>query len=308
MDVGESCMMLFIVGPTAVGKSEIAAEVASRIDAEIIGADAFQVYAGLEILTAKPNRRTLEKARHHLIGDIPITRSFDVAQFAAQAKLHAAEIAARGRHVLVVGGTGLYVRALTHGLSDLPRADARVRAELEDQSLTDLQMRYAALDPNGANLIDLKNKRRLVRALEICLLTGKPSSSFRKEWNQSPAPSVGFFLKRERDDLNQRIETRVQQMFENGLLNEVTGIHEIGVTAAQVLGLREARACLRSEISEAEAIAEIAQATRRYAKRQLTWFRRESMFEPLNLSTLSPESAIEAIVRRVRARPALADV
>ena len=300
--------MLFIVGPTAVGKTEIAAEVAAQTGAEIISADAFQIYAGLDILTAKPDRETLAKARHHLIGEIPLTEKFDVAHFAQLASARAREIAARGKRVLLSGGTGLYVRALTHGLSDLPNADTGLRAELYAASLEELQTRYAALDPDGSTLIDMKNRRRLVRAIEVCVLTGKSFSSFREAWANPPKNSSGFFLTRDRDELYARIDERTEQMFKKRLLDEVSALGEVGPTAAQVIGLREARACLRGEISQTDAIAQIQQATRRYSKRQLTWFRREPTFEALNLTHLPFESAIAIIVQKARSLSAAQNV
>lgn len=300
--------MFFIVGPTAVGKTEIAAEVAARLDAEIISADAFQIYAGLDIMTGKPEAALHAKARHHLIGEVPLSQAFDVAQFAARANERALEIAKRGKLALVVGGTGLHARALSRGLSDLPGANSALRAELEAQSLAGLRTRYAELDPAGARQIDLKNKRRLVRAIEVTLLTGKPFSSFRDEWTKTPKYPSGFFLLRDRADLSARIDARVEQMFKQGLLEEARSVTAIGPTAARVIGWREAQACLRGEISEAEAIAKIQLATRRYAKRQLTWFRREPNFEPLNLTNLPSESAIEMIVQKARSLPAAPNV
>lgn len=293
--------MLFIVGPTAVGKTELAAAVARRIDAEIISADAFQIYQGLDLLTAKPNAALLAQARHHLIGEVPRTENFDVAKFLALATARAREIAARGKRVLVVGGTGLYVRALTHGLSELPPSDPQLRAALEAASLLDLQERYAALDPAGALKIDDKNKRRLVRALEVCLLTGQPFSAFREEWAQPAKIGYGFLLIRDRTELSARSDARVVQMFKEGLPDQVRRAGEIGATAAQVIGLREVQACLRGELSESAAITQIQQATRRYAKRQMTWFRRETMFVPLNLTELSTGAALEIIVQKALA-------
>ncbi|MEA3187316.1 MAG: tRNA dimethylallyltransferase [Chthoniobacter sp.] len=290
--------MFFLVGPTAVGKTDLAAEVAQRIGAEIISADAFQIYAGLEILTAKPDAETLANVPHHLIGEIPLTQSFDAAQFAALAKSRAEGITRRGRLVIVAGGTGLYVRALTHGLSELPSADETLRVELEATPLAELQRRYARLDPAGAGQIDLKNKRRLVRAIEVCLLTGKPFSAFRDLWGKKATVPSGVLLTRDRADFHTRIDARVAQMFERGLLEEIRQVPEIGRTASQVIGLRETRACLRKDISQAEAIAQIQLATRRYAKRQLTWFRSEPSFEPLNLTTFPPASAVDWIVRK----------
>ena len=293
----------FIAGPTAVGKTALALEVAARCKGEIIGADAFQVYQGLDLLTAKPSRDDRRRIPHHLVDAIPLSQSFNVAQYLEAATRCSEEIASRGKLPLVVGGTGLYMRALTRGLSDLPEADATVREELDASSLEELQARYAALDPEGATRIDLKNKRRLVRAIEVCLLTGKPFSSFRNEWKPGTAPAspVGFFLTRDRGDLYDRINRRVEEMFRNGaVLEEVRNAPAIGETASQVIGLREIKAHLRGEISQQDCVARIQQATRRYAKRQMTWFKTESaLFEEINLSSLSnSESIVQLIAQK----------
>ena len=268
--------MFILVGQTAVGKSEMAVAVAERCGAEIVGVDAFQVYAGLDILTAKPSRDLLNRVPHHLVGTVPLTENFDVEKYRQAAHAAIREIEARGKPALVVGGTGLYVRALTRGLGKLPAANAALRAELELLSLEELQAQYARLDPAGAAQIDLQNPRRLVRAIEVCILTGQPFSNFRNEWKTAGAAAInGVLLLRERDDLYARIDRRVIEMFRAGLLEEVRAAGEVSMTASQAIGLREARACLAGEITETEAIARIQQATRHYAKRQLTWFRRE---------------------------------
>ena len=276
---------LFLTGPTAAGKSGIALEIALRCNGEIIGADAFQVYQGLDLLTAKPSREDRQRVRHHLIDSVPPSENFDVARYFDAATACAAEITRRGKLPVFVGGTGLYIRALTRGLSDLPRGDAAVRAELQAAGLEELQMRYAALDPEGAKKIDLKNKRRLVRAIEVCLLTGKPFSTLRKEWESAPVPAAGFILTRDREDLHARINRRVEEMFRDGVVDEVRALGNASITAAQAIGFKEIRALLAGEITERECIGRIQLATRQYAKRQLTWLKRESLFETVNLSS-----------------------
>ena len=280
----------FIVGPTAVGKSEIAAEVAQRLDAEVLSADAFQIYRGLDLLTAKPDRETLAKVPHHLIGVVPPTEEMNVEKYRAAAE----SIVARGQPLIVVGGTGLYIKALTHGLATLPPANAKLRERLERATTEELVRSFRSLDPNGAEKIDCRNRRRLIRAVEVCLLTGKAFSEQRTEW-KDPQPTNGIVLDRDRTDLYARIDQRVQQMFAAGVIEEVRTAEKIGPTAAQTLGLREIRSLLAGEISEHECIATIQQATRRYAKRQLTWFRRQTNFSSLNLSAHDPAEAFELI-------------
>jgi tRNA dimethylallyltransferase len=293
-----------LLGPTAVGKSRFAVQLAQACNAEIIGADAFQVYAGLDLLTAKPEADLRATLPHHLIGEIPLTHPFDAGQYVEQARKRIAEVNARGKCALIVGGTGLYIRALTRGLAQLPPANPALRSQLEAAPLKELQQRLRELDPESAVRIDLKNPRRLVRALEVCLLTGRPFSSFRTEWAGPPdAQTKGVILMRDRDDLDARINQRTKEMFARGVVEEVRGAGEIGPTARQAIGLKQIHALLRSEITSEQCLSEIQLATRQYARRQLTWLRRETSFDVINLTTdPAPDRAIERCVAMARGR------
>jgi tRNA dimethylallyltransferase len=295
--------VFFIVGPTATGKSELAADVALRIDAEIISADAFQVYEGLDLLTAKPDATTLAKATHHLVGGVALTEEMNAEKFRGRAFEAIAAIHALGKRVVVAGGSGLYIKALTHGLSKLPPASAELRKELNALETAELGQRLAALDPATAGKIDLRNRRRIIRALEICLITGQPAATQRTSWQAqgSALSAAGVFLWRDRQDLYARIDRRVEAMFDQGVVEQVRQVNDLGATAAGMLGLMEIRALIEGSISRPESIAAIQQATRRYAKRQLTWFRRQTSFEPLNLSLLSHDAAVEGITERALA-------
>ena len=275
--------VFFIVGPTATGKSELAAEVARKVGAEIVSADAFQIYRGLNLLTAKPDQATLAKAPHHLIGNVPLSEEMNAEKYRAAAEEIIRDIHARGKSVIVVGGSGLYVKALTHGLAKLPEANRKLRDTLEEATIEELFRSLSALDPTGAKQIDRQNKRRLIRAVEVCLLSRKPFSAQRTEWNES-LPTNGVLLYRDRAELYSRINQRVEQMFEAGVVEEVRAMRTASSTAEKTLGIAEIQALLAGQISEAECIAKIQQATRRYAKRQLTWFQRQTNFEALNLS------------------------
>jgi tRNA dimethylallyltransferase len=282
--------VFFIVGPTAVGKSEIAAEAARRTGAEVLSADAFQIYRGLDLLTAKPDSGTRAKAPHHLIGFVPLNEEMNVEKYRAEAEA----IILLGKPTIVVGGTGLYVKALTHGVAKLPSANKTLREKLERVTSHELLRSLRQLDPTGAEKIDAQNRRRLVRAVEVCLLTGKPFSDQRIEWSEV-ASANGVLIDRDRAELYARINQRVEEMFAAGVVDEVRAAKNVGPTAEKTLGLREIQALLAGEISRAECIARIQQATRRYAKRQLTWFRRQTNFPLLNLSAHDPAEAVELI-------------
>ena len=302
----------FIVGPTATGKSDLAADVGHEMGAEIISADAFQIYRGLDLLTAKPDASTLAKAPHHLIGTAPLDEEMNAEKYRRAAMRVVDEINSRGRLAIVVGGSGLYIKALTHGLASLPEADPRLREQLNAMSLDELRTQLAELDPEGARKIDTKNRRRLVRAVEICLLTGKAVSEVvarDKDRGQSGSaiPASGIFVFRDRDELYARINQRVEAMFECGVINEVRAAGTTSATAAQMIGLREIRELLAGKKSLSECIAEIQQATRRYAKRQLTWFRRQTKFSPLNLSFLTHNEAVKWISHRMLSEAGIRD-
>lgn len=281
----------FLVGPTASGKSQLAADVGERLDAEIVSADAFQIYRGLPLLTAQPNEAIARQVPHYLLDLLPLTEEMSAAKFRALALGALAEIEGRGKRALVVGGSGLYVKALTHGLAPLPPIDLELRAQLDALSLEGLNSRLAAVDPLGAKTIDRKNKRRVVRALEIFAQTGNPASAQRAEWQATAPAAQGVFIFRERAELNARINTRVEEMFRDGVVEEVARVPALSVTAAKTLGLAEIRRLLAGEITEPDCIAAIQQATRHYAKRQLTWFRGQTNFEPLNLSLIKDHAA-----------------
>jgi len=299
--------VFFIVGPTATGKSKLAADVAQEIGAEIVSADAFQIYHGLDVLTAKPDAATFAKAPHHLIGRVPLHEEMNAEKFRRVAARTIDEIHSRDKLAIVVGGSGLYVKALTHGLSSVPESNPTLRAKLNATRLEELRSQLIAIDPQTAREIDMQNRRRLVRAVEICLLTGKAVSTQRTQWRSvaevvnpdgQPAMTRGSFVFHDRDELYPRINHRVKAMFENGVIEEVRAIGAISSTASKMIGLREIRELLAGRMSILQCVATIQQATRRYSKRQLTWFRRQTNFEPLNLSLFSHNEAVKWILQR----------
>lgn len=289
----------YLVGPTAVGKSALAVAVAERLGAEIVGADAFQVYAGLDLLTAKPTAEERARVPHHLIGVVPPETSFSVARYLELARPCLADIARRGRRALVVGGTGLYVRALTDGLAPLPPARPGLRAELETLGMAALFARLRAVDPAGAERVDRSNPRRLIRAIEIVETTGRPLAEHRTGWGRGGAPGErppaagrGFLVGCSRPELHARIARRTAAMFARGVVDEVRAFpaERVGATLGQALGLTDLRAVGRGELPVAVARERLEVGTRQYAKRQITWFRRDGALAPWPLESLTPES------------------
>lgn len=290
-----------------MGKSALAVAVAERLGAEIIGADAFQVYAGLDLLTAKPTAAERARVPHHLIGIVPPEAAFNVARYLELARATLADVARRGRRALVVGGTGLYVRALTDGLSPLPPARPELRRELETLDLPGLVARLRAADPAGAETVDLANPRRVVRAIEIVETTGRPLAEHRGAWTRNTTPPVGppqgFLVDCPRPELHARIARRTAAMFARGVVEEVRAFppERIGPTLGQALGLADLQAVARGELPVAVARERLEVGTRQYAKRQLTWFRRDPTLEPWTLDPLTPET-VEQVADGIVAR------
>lgn len=289
----------YLAGPTAVGKTDLAVRVAERCGAEIVNADAFQVYAGLDRLTAKPSAEAQARVRHHLIGHVPLADVYNVARYESEASACLQEIASRGRPALVVGGSGLYLKALTHGLSPLPPAQPGLRAELEAANLPALIARLESLDPAAAAVIDRRNKRRVVRAVEVCLATGRRFSEQRTAWDERPVR--GMLLTRDRDDLAARIHRRTLSLLDEDGLREVEGTlsRPVSHTAVGIIGLADIGAMLAGSIGCEECLESIEIATRQYAKRQMTWFRRQSFEQTVHLTD---DVDIEALVDTVAAK------
>ncbi len=301
--------LLVLVGPTAVGKSAVVAALAGRRPLEVVVADSLQVYRGLDVGTAKPTPAERARIPHHLVDLREPTEPFTAADFAALAREAVADIAARGRVPVVVGGTGLYVRAFLRGPLAGPGGDPelrrRLRAEAEAAGRAALHARLAAVDPATAAGIHPHNVVRVLRALELYHLAGGPPSTFRR-W-PAGAPPCGVLLvglRRGREDVARRIEGRVQAMLEAGLVEEVRGLLNRGVLRDAkplgAIGYREIVEHLEGRIPLAEAVRRILRDTRRYAKRQMTWFRREPGLVWMDLQpAAAPGDVAEAILARL---------
>jgi tRNA dimethylallyltransferase len=278
---------IYICGPTAVGKSAVAMELAERIEGEIISVDSMQVYRGMDVGTAKPAREERERVRHHLIDVAELSEEFDAARFVTLAKAAENEILARGRRPIYCGGTGLYFNALLHGLGEAPASDPVIRAELENDPLPRLLDELQRTDPVTWQKIDRKNPRRVIRALEVIRITGKRFSDQRARWRTLDVKLIG--LEREREDLRRRIDRRVNEMFAVGLVEETRALLQRGLrenrTASQALGYKQVIDHLDGKCSLTELMELVKARTRQFAKRQMTWFKRQ-----LPCDWMDPES------------------
>jgi tRNA dimethylallyltransferase len=267
---------LLIAGPTAVGKTEVALQLAERLGGEIISVDSMQVYRGLDIGTAKPTPEERARVPHHLIDILDSHETFDAAQFVRRASDAVADIQSRKRLPILCGGTGLYFKAWLEGIGQAPPGDPALRAQLEQLPLDVLLKELQKADPETFERIDQKNPRRVIRAIEVIRLTGKPFSKQRARRPAKPAPF--FVLQRDRADLHRRIDQRVDQMFARGLIEETK--RAANNPAARVaLGYRQVIEHLEGRRNLTETIALVKLRTRQYAKRQLTWFRHQAEAE-----------------------------
>jgi tRNA dimethylallyltransferase len=283
---------IVLAGPTASGKSALALDLAERLDGEIVNADAFQLYTGLGILTAKPAQPDLARIPHHLYGALDVTVTSDAKRYSEMALPVIQEIAARGKTPLVVGGSGLYLKSLTHGLAPLPQGDSEMREQLRGRSLEAKVAELLTLDPEAFKTVNLRNERYVERALEICLLTGKPQSELRQSFQQIQPKVRGIVLSWERELLCRRIEARTRQMLASGAIEEVATLGEASITACKAIGIREIQDHLAGRLSLEQTIEAITISTRQYAKRQATWFRREAGFQTICLDSSSTAQCI----------------
>ena len=275
---------IFIVGPTASGKSAVALALAEKLGGEIISVDSMQVYRGLDIGTAKPSAEERARVPHHLIDVAEIAEPFDAAKFVQLARAAEQDIRARGRVPIFCGGTGFYFKAHLEGLGDAPPADPELRKQLEGTPVDELLRELAECDRATFDRIDKQNPRRVIRAIEVIRLTGKPFSEQRAEWSKHEArvttpESQIFGLVRSPADLHTRINRRVDEMFARGLVEETRALLARGLeqnqTAMQALGYRQVAQHLQGKLTLPAAIELVKARTRQFAKRQMTWFRKQ---------------------------------
>jgi tRNA dimethylallyltransferase len=295
--------LIVICGATATGKSDLAVTLAHEIDAEIINADSMQLYKGMDIGTAKITIEERKGVTHHLMDLLDVTQDANVAWYQENARAAISEIHGRGKNVIIVGGTGLYIKAILDELN-FPDTDPVVRAALElefaTQGIGPLFERLEKLDPAAALAIDKANSRRVIRALEVIKITGKPfTANLPREESSRYPHAQQFGLVMDRDLLSERISNRVDRMWEQGLVAEVeklmvAGITK-GVTAQRALGYAQVIAQIEGKVTEEEAKEETKRATRQYARRQETWFSRDE-----RITWISPsQNALQCILESI---------
>ena len=299
--------LICLLGPTAVGKTEIAIQLAQRLNAEIISVDSRQIYRQMDIGTAKPTPEEQQAARHHLIDCVDISESFSVADYQSLADTAIADIQNRGKRVLLVGGAGLYFRVIVDGLFKGPGADPALRKRLEIEAaqfgVDALHDRLRVCDPESADRIHPNNIVRVIRALEVYELTGTPMSELQQQWHleKQRYPFIAFGITMPRALLYRRIEQRVDVMLANGLIAEVESLLAVGYSrdtiALRSFGYKELIAYLDGDCTYLEAISQLKQNTRRFAKRQLTWFRKDTRIEWLDRE--STPDIIENILGKI---------
>ncbi|SDB92962.1 tRNA (adenosine(37)-N6)-dimethylallyltransferase MiaA [Shouchella lonarensis] len=292
--------LIAVVGPTAVGKTALGIQLAQRFAGEVVSGDAMQVYKRMDIGTAKVRFEEMHGVPHHLIDVLEPSESWTVASFQEKARAVIDDIRERGKRPILVGGTGLYVQAITHALdfneaSSDPDFRARMEAYAKAHGEAALHACLAEQDMAAAQRIHPNNSRRVIRALEVIHVTGKPYSA----QEQAPATErvimIGLTMARER--LYERINKRVDEMMTAGLLEEVRQLHEEGIRgqSIQAIGYKELYQYLDGEVSLAEAVAQLKQNSRRYAKRQLTWFRNRSEAVWFHMDEDEPARVFEKI-------------
>ena len=274
--------LVVVLGPTAVGKTEVGVNLARHYKTEVISADSRQFYKEMKIGTALPESEEIEGVTHHFLASLSIHDYFNVHAFEKEALAIIQNIHLSNDLAIMVGGSGLYLDAVIYGIDDLPDADPGIRKKLRDQyeneGLTHLAEQLKKMDPEYYSIVDLKNPIRIMRALEVCMVTGQTFTSLRKnEPRERDFSIIKIGLNLPREELFERIHNRVDRMMERGLLEEVKALQQFkGLSPLKTVGYSELINYLEGKLELEEAVEKIKTNTRRYAKRQLTWFKRDS--------------------------------
>lgn len=305
-------MRILLLGPTAVGKTSLSIQLARQLDAEIISADSRQCYKYTDIGTAKPTADELDAIPHYNISLFEPDIKDSAANFRQRSLEWEEQIRAKGKNILFVGGSTLHLQSAIKPFDDIPDANEKHIAELdrriEEEGIESLYRQLQEVDPDYAQKMDGMNTQRIIRALDVWMQTGKPFSSFHSDDEISlPPDTVAFGLKRERQKLYNRINKRVDMMFQQGFLDEVRQILDMGFSrhdpGLNTVGYKDAIAYVNNEVDRSQMIADMKTQTRRYAKRQLTWFRRWDFIQWIDIDKLTTEEALRFIFNNLAAKP-----
>ena len=289
--------LITIIGPTAIGKTNLAIKIADYFKTEIVSADSRQFYKEMNIGTAKPSNSELNSIKHHLINNKSINDNYNISDYEKDALKSIKSIFNKNDAAILVGGSGLYINTVLYGLDEIPGISDEIRnslyLDLELKGIKKLQEELKLLDPASYSDIDINNPRRLIRALEVSISTGKSYSSFlKKKKKKRNFNIIVLGINQERSELYNKINTRVDNMIESGLINEVKELYNLkGLNALNTIGYREVFNYIEDKYSLDECISEIKKNTRRYAKRQLTWFKSID-----NVEWITPDYNFEKII------------
>jgi tRNA dimethylallyltransferase len=297
---------LLILGVTASGKGRLAFELAKKLDAEILSIDSMKVYRRMDIGTAKPSIDAQKQLNYHLIDVVEPSESFSVDRFLNLSDVAIKEIESKGKPVVAVGGSAMYIKALLYGIFEGPGSNDQIRNQLKEQikqtSLEELHKALAAVDPDAADRIHRNDEKRIIRALEVYYLTGKPISSFQQQFDL-PAPKgnwIVYGLRREKDEENRRMNARVKKMLQDGLVDEVKSLlaeeKPLSLQARSAIGYAEIIDYLADKETLEKAIEKIKINTRRFAKAQRTWFK---TFKNVHWLDLSEDDTVEQILSKI---------
>ena len=302
---------IIITGPTASGKSSLAISLAELTQGEIVSIDSRQCYKQIDIGTAKPDSQQLKKIPHHNISALSLSENDSVASFTERVERMVEEIEQRGKMVIFCGGSTLHIQSLIHPLDDIPSADsdniAKLKQESEVHGIDFLYQRLEKHDPEYADSMDGKNPQRIIRALDVWIQTGKPFSSFHTGSDVNLPDHYSLFaLHHPRKTLHRRIEERTDQMIDRGLVEETKSLLKEGyskdIQAFNTVGYKQVLQFLDGDISHYQMVKDIKTATRRYAKRQITWLNRWPFVDWIDMSKYSKEKAVEYIQQQVAAK------
>jgi tRNA dimethylallyltransferase len=293
--------LITIIGPTAIGKTTLAIKIANYFKTEIVSADSRQFYKEMNIGTAKPSTSELNSIKHHLINNKSVNDNYNIYDYEKDALKSIESIFNKNDIAILVGGSGLYINTVLYGLDEIPGISAEVRnslyLDLELKGIKTLQEKLKLLDPSSYRSIDLNNPRRLIRALEVSISTGKSYSSFlKKKKKKRDFNIIVLGINQERLDLYKKINTRVENMVERGLINEVKELYTLkGLNTLNTIGYSEVFNYIENKYSLDECINEIKKNTRRYAKRQLTWFKSIDRVE-----WITPDYTFEKVIAYIK--------